>query len=166
MDKSRILQRGEEAKFFVEIKDFDMDDFEFKVELIFGYRQKVLTIEKSQMQKSTKDRWYFVFDTSEMVGKVVARCVWRVQDGDYPDNYREEVDEQVLCFVASTPYPKLALCPMASVDRQVVYDRTEKSSLADYYQVLVDKDRRRIVTADDELVLVLKESEDETEARS
>ena len=157
MDKSRILQRGEEAKFFIEIKDFDMDEYEFKVELVYGYRQTVTTIEKAQMKKSIHGRWFFVFDTDEMVGKVVARCVWRVFDDDCPDNYREEVDEQALCFVASTPYPMLALCPAPSEDRQVVYERTTESGVSELYKYLTDKDGRHIVTADDEYVLILKE---------
>lgn len=157
MDKTRILQRGEEAKFYIGIEGFDMDGRDFRVELIYGYRRHVMTIEKAQMKKSTRDRWYFVFGTEDMVGKVAARCVWSVYDEDFPNNSREEVDEQYLCFVATTPCPQMIPCPACTIDRTVTYERTTESTLAELYKYLCDKDGNRIVSSDDCHILVLKE---------
>ena len=157
MDKTRILQMGEEAKFYIDIEGFDMDGRDFRVELIYGYRRHVMTITKEQMAKSTRDRWYFVFDTEDMLGKVTARCVWSVYDEDFPEDSREEVDEQYLCFVASTPCPQMIPCPACTIDRTVTYERTTESTLAELYKYLCDKDGNRIVSSDDCNILVLKE---------
>ena len=157
MDKTRILQKGEEAKFYLDIEGFDMDGRDFRVELIYGYRRHVMTITKEQMAKSTRDRWYFVFSTEDMLGKVIARCVWSVYDEDFPDDSREEVDEQYLCFVASTPCPQMIPCPACTIDRTVTYERTTESTLAELYKYLCDKDGNRIVSSDDCYMLVLKE---------
>ena len=157
MDKTRILQQGEEAKFYIDIEGFDMDGRDFRVELIYGYRRHVMTITKEQMAKSTRDRWYFVFDTEDMLGKVTARCVWSVYDEDFPEDSREEVDEQYLCFVASTPCPQMIQCPACTIDRAVTYERTTESTLAELYKYLCDKDGNRIVSSDDCYMLVLKE---------
>ena len=157
MDKTRILQQGEEAKFYIDIEGFDMDGRDFRVELIYGYRRHVMTITKEQMAKSTRDRWYFVFDTEDMLGKVTARCVWSVYDEDFPEDSREEVDEQYLCFVASTPCPQMIPCPACTIDRTVTYERTTESTLAELYKYLCDKDGNRIVSSDDCNILVLKE---------
>lgn len=157
MDKTRILQQGEEAKFYIDIDGFDMDGRDFRVELIYGYRRHVMTITKEQMGKSTRDRWYFVFDTEDMLGKVIARCVWSVYDEDFPENSREEVDEQYLCFVATVPCPQMIPCPACTHDRVVTYERTTESTLAELYKYLCDKSGNRIVSSDDCNILVLKE---------
>ena len=34
MDKTRIIQQGEEVKFQVQIADFDMEENDFRVELV------------------------------------------------------------------------------------------------------------------------------------
>ena len=49
MDKTRIIQQGELAKFKVEIANFDMEANDFHVELIYSYRQTVITITKEEL---------------------------------------------------------------------------------------------------------------------
>ena len=160
MDKTRILQQGEEAKFKIEIKDFDMSDGEFKVVLVWGYRRHKMEILKSQMVNGSDGKWYFTFDTTDMVGRVNVECTWQVNDTDFPDGYREERNEQYLCFVVTTPCPKFS-CPSCDyTNNQVVtYTRTEQSSIADLYAYLGCADYDRILTCDDEVILVLKEIE-------
>ena len=63
MDKTRIIQQGEVAKFQVQIKDFDMESNDFRVELIFGYRRHKVTIEKTQMLENG-GTYYFTIDTA------------------------------------------------------------------------------------------------------
>ena len=164
MDKTRILQQGEEAKFQISIKDFDMEANTFSVTLTYGYRRTTVEIAKSQMFQDGSGKWYLVFDTDGMVGRVTARCTWRVPDADCPDGYREETDEQYLCFVASVPCPQFISCPQCSAnDNPVTYTRTEQSSIADEYTYLACADYDRILTCDNEVILVLKTLENENE---
>ena len=157
MDKTRILQQGEEAKFQIAIKDFDMESNDFQVTLIYGYRRTTQLITKGQMVHAADGKWYFTFDTDGMVGRVSIECLWQVPDTDYADDYRQETDEQYLCFVASTPCPQFVACPACTDDHPVTYTRTEQSSIADEYTYLACADYDRIITCDDEIILVKKE---------
>ena len=160
MDKTRILQQGEEAKFKIEIADFDMEAGEFSLQLVWGYRRNRMTIDKSQMVLGSDGKYYFTFDTNDMSGRITAVCTWQVADSDFADDYREEVDEQYLCFVANVPCPQFISCPSCSTsDKPVTYTRTEQSSIADLYAYLGCADYDRILTCDDEVILVLKEVE-------
>ena len=157
MDKTRILQQGEEAKFQIAIKEFDMEANDFQVTLIYGYRRTTQLITKGQMVHAADGKWYFTFDTDGMVGRVSIECLWQVPDTDYQDGYRQETDEQYLCFVASTPCPQFVACPACTDDHPVTYTRTEQSSIADEYTYLGCADYDRIITCDDEIILVKKE---------
>lgn len=162
MDKTRILQQGEEAKFQISIKDFDMEANTFSVTLTYGYRRTTVEIAKSQMFQDGSGKWYLVFDTDGMVGRVTARCTWRVPDADCPDGYREETDEQYLCFVVTTPCPQFIACPACTDQDRVTYTRTEESDVAGLYAYLACADYDRILTCDNEVILVLKTPENET----
>lgn len=157
MDKTRILQQGEEAKFKIEINDFSMDDNEFSVKLICGYRRKVMTIEKNQMFQGPDGKYYFIFDTSEMSNRITALCTWRVPDSDCDDGFREETNEQYLCFVATTPCPQFLSCPDCGSNQPVTYTRTEESSIADLYAYLETIEGDKLISCDNEILLVLKE---------
>ena len=158
MDKTRILQQGEEAKFQIAINDFDMEANDFQVTLIWGYRRTTMLITKSQMVHSADGKWYFTFDTDGMVGRVSIECLWQVPDTDYADGYRQETDEQYLCFVAAVPCTQFISCPQCGAnDHPVTYTRTEQSSIADEYTYLACADYDRIITCDDEIILVRKE---------
>ena len=162
MDKTRILQQGEEAKFKIEIADFAMEDNAFSVQFSWGYRRNVMTIEKNQMFQGPDGKWYFVFDTDDMSGRVTALCTWRVPDSDCNDGFREETNEQYLCFVATTPCPKLS-CPSCNYTQNqvVTYTRTEVSSIADSYAYLETDEGDKIISCDNEIMLVLKEDVNE-----
>lgn len=152
-----IIQQGTEAKFKVEIKDFDMRYDDFKVSLIYGYRRTVIEIPKQQMIVDTDDySYYFIFDTANIVGQVTARCEWYVRDADYPDERQTNVDEQFLCFVAPNPCPKFICCPSCKEDGIVKYTLAEGHNFGDLYFVLADKEYTPIVTSDGENILVLK----------
>ena len=155
-NKNLIIQQGKECKFFVSIEGFDMEAGEFRVELIYGYRRTIVTILKAQMQQDAEGRFFFIFDTDAMVGLVTARCTWRVADDDCPDDYREQADEQPLCFVAATPCPQFACCPACTEEHPVTYTPTEQSDIADHYQYLADHYGNRFITSDDLYLLVLK----------
>lgn len=156
MDKKNIIIQGEEAKYNIAIKDFDMDAGEFTVELIHGYRRGVVTIPKGAMTKGTDGMWYFTFSTEGMTGRVTARCTWHVPDTDFRAGYREEADIQYLCFVTATPCPRFVGCPQCDADGAVTYVRTEQSSVADDYSYLQTSQGDYVITADGEAILVLK----------
>ena len=155
MDKTRIIQQGEEAKFQVQIADFDMEANDFRVELIYGYRRTTVTIEKAQMLENG-GLYFIIFDTDGMVGRVTARCTWLVPDTDAPDGYREKTDEHFLCFVVTTPCPQFLTCPACTDEHKVTYTRTEQSDISDKYQRLADIYDRPLLTVDNEYIFVLK----------
>lgn len=96
MDKKKIIQQGEEAKFSIAIKDFDMDANEFSVQLMHGYRRTVIDIPKEAMIKGSDGKWYFTFSTAGIAGRVTALCTWQVPDTDFRAGYRVETDIQYL----------------------------------------------------------------------
>ena len=155
MDKTRIIQQGEVAKFQVQIKNFDMEANDFRVELIYGMRQQVVTIDKSQMLENG-GTYYFTIDTANMVGRVTARCVWFVPDGDLSGGLREKDDEQYLCFVVTTPCPQFLTCPACTEEHPVTYIRIEQSDIAEKYRRLADCYDRPLLTVDNEYIFVLK----------
>lgn len=160
MDSTRIIQQGEEAKFKIEIKDYDIENGSVELKLVYGYRRNEISIGKNQMFQGSDGKWYFTFSTEGITGRVSVVCTWQVVDTDCDDGYRMEVDEQYLCFVVSTPCPQFVSCPACSTsDLPVTYTRTEQSSIADLYAYLGCADYDRILTCDDEVILVLKEIE-------
>ena len=155
MDNTRIIQQGEVVKFQVQIADFDMEENDFRVELIYGYRRTTVTIEKDQMIENG-GQYYIVFDTEDMVGRVTARCVWLVPDTDVQGSEREKTDEQFLCFVVTTPCPQFLTCPACTDEHPVTYTRTEQSDIAEKYQRLTDRYDRPLLTADGDYIFVVK----------
>jgi len=158
MDKTRILQRGEEAKFHIAIKDYDMEANDFGVKLCYGYRRVTVEITKQQMAHGSDEKWYFTFDTDDMIGRVEVECYWQVPDTDYADGYRLETDRQYLCFVADSPCPKLICSPCVDTAGKVTYIRTEQSSIADEYEYLLTAEGDRLITRDNEYILVQKQN--------
>ena len=149
---SNVLEAGTEAKYFIDIQQegFSMEEDDFTVELRWGMRPKSLMITKQDMIADTSGKYFFEFDTAKMVGKVKAICRYYVPDTDDPDGVREEVDEQFLCFVATTPCPQLLSCPKCGASgHNVTYERTDQSGIASMYQRLCDCDGHPLASADD-----------------
>lgn len=149
MAEITILRRGTEAKCYVAIKDVAMEDIDFKVELIYGYRRTTIEIDKSQMKQDTQGKWFFMFDTDSIIGLVTARCTWILNDTDCPDGERTKVDEQPLCFIADVTCTKLFTCPCAATDSVVTYTFTNESDIASEFLRLCDCDGHPLATSDD-----------------
>ena len=152
MDAKNIIQKGERAKYIVQSNraDFDFGENDFRLEIIYGSRGQKITIEKKDFQL-LNDYWVFSFQTSNIVGKVMARLVMQIGD-------RQEVDEQYIGIVVETPCPQFFRCPKCeSVGHDVTYIRTEESDIAEKYSVLCDCNGVPIVTVDDEYICVLRE---------
>jgi hypothetical protein len=164
MDCKNIILQGEEAKYavLIQYQGFDQETDDFKVELSWGLHGQSLTIEKNQMITTIGSGHYFVFDTSEMVGRVTAKCTWYVPDIDCTDGIRTVTDEQLLCFVAAVPLPKFACVPAPSeCEHYVTYERTEESDIASGYQYLITSQGDRLITTDSEYILVLAPTPEE-----
>ena len=151
MDAKQIIQQGERAKYIVtsQREDFDFGVNDYHLEIIYGMMGSKITIEKTDFQK-LDDYWVFSFPTDNIVGKVMARLVMEIGD-------RQEVDEQYIGVVISTPCPQFFKCPKCeSVGHDVIYDRTEESDIGDKYAMLCDRDGVPIMTSDDEYICVLR----------
>ena len=159
MDTKKIVQQGEEKKCQITIKrtGFVMNDDDFEVKLSWGLMGQSMNITKDQMFSNGRDGWFFIFDTSPMIGPITAECTYYVPDGDYPDGLRTEVDRQYLCFVVSSPLPKCICCPALPVSTGTVsYEFTDESDVAKSYIYLVDSEGRNLVTCDNEKLMVLE----------
>lgn len=161
MDKTRILQQGEEAKFKIAIKDLDMTENFFCLKLIYCYRQEEVKITKEMMFTGSDGEWYFTFGTDGIIGRVEVECIWHVPDTDFEEGYRVETDRQYLAFVADTPDPQLIVCQSVSGDRPVTYTREMESSIADRYEFLMDSEQRILITSDLDIILVNKSNNPE-----
>ena len=151
MDEKNIIQQGERAKFIVtsQREDFDFGENDYHLEIIYGMMGAKITIEKTDFQK-LDNYWVFSFPTDNIVGKVMARLVMQIGD-------RQEVDEQYIGVVISTPCPQFFRCPKCeSVGHDVTYERTEESDIGEKYAILCDRDGVPIMTSDDEYIFVLR----------
>ena len=158
MDATFIIQQGERAKYFVSSKkwNFNFEENGFHLEILYGMFGQKITIQKSDFQY-LDDKWVFSFPTTGMVGPVKARLVMELFDPDCPDDTREEVDEQYIAFVVNTPCPRLLRCPACCVkDREIIYERTEASDIAERYARLADKNGNRFRTSDGGYLFVLR----------
>ena len=151
MDAKQIIQQGERAKYIVTSnrQDFDFGVNDYHLEIIYGMMGSKITIEKTDFQK-LDDYWVFSFPTDNIVGKVMARLVMEIGD-------RQEVDEQYIGVVISSPCPQFFRCPKCeSVGHDVTYERTEESDIGEKYAILCDRDGVPIMTSDDEYICVLR----------
>ena len=142
MDKSRIIQRGTKAKFqvFVGYEGFSMVDDDFAIVLEWGMRGQTLSIPKADMITNDGGEYFIAFDTTDMVGKVKARCTSQVPD-ESVGGTRQEVDEQWLCFIQSDPcvLPSCGCSCSDDDDHQVLYERITTSDMTSQFSVLRDK---------------------------
>ena len=161
MALTRIVQEGEEVKFQITItqQGFNMNEDNFRVKLTYGMLSKELIITKEQMISNDLDEWFFMFDTTGMVGRIKAECSFDVPDSDYPDGFRTEVDRQCILVVISHPLPARICVPVGdSQDHTVIYERTEQSDIAELYAYLTDRRGAHLLTSDGEKMLVLKKN--------
>ena len=136
-----IIQQGDKAKFRVtnERPDFEFTTMDFHLELLYGMQGKSLTIPKSECLVEDDSACVFSFPSDEMVGYVIARMVMEVKDDDEPSGVRQEVDEQMLCFVAAEPCVKLhANIGCEDRDHDVKYEYVPYGEESSVYVILRD----------------------------
>lgn len=146
-----IYHQGEKVKYYIDIADvtgFTQQSDNFRVILRYGMEGGELTIEKSQMFTNEDGRYFFLFDTAKMVGKVHIECQMDVPDTDYSGDIRTEIDRQMLCYVAATTCPQLLICDACTGTHKVTYTRTQESSMQATYEYLCDADGNHLCTTE------------------
>lgn len=177
MTEKDIIQQGEKVKYIITSRNpnFNIEESDFYVELLYGMMGKKLVIRKQDMLYGTDGEYLMQFSTRGMVGKITARTVYFVHDSDItPNGEREEVDEQVIAYVVSTPCPRFICCPKCGDDEHDIhFERTEEPDIAAMYLRLCVTEivtpesggepypiYRPLVTRNDEYLYVLRESAD------
>lgn len=157
MEAKNIIQQGTTAKYAVSIsrEGFDSDTDDFAVRLSWGLMGKSVTIAKSDMTPVKDGRWLLDFTTDQMVGAVTAATMISVSDPDIKGGTMQEADRQVIAFVVTTPNPRLLMCPDGEDGHCVTFERITEPDLSEEYQYLRDSKGRRLVTADNQYLLVL-----------
>lgn len=161
MDCNNIIQQGEQAKYQIAFDRFSFtpNDNDFQIKLSWGMPGSIITIPKSEMVTNAFGEWYFMFDTSDMLGVVTAECTFFVPDTNYDDGYRKEVDRQFICFVAKSPLPQCICLPVdRCTDHTVTYTRTEESDVQSLYVYLTDVNGNKFISSDDKYTTVLRRS--------
>lgn len=133
-----IYQRGQWPKYRVTITDPDfnqkVDDYWFR--LAYGMMGGETVVQKDELITDEDGTAYLAFDTTDMIGKVTVECHYFVPDSDFADGYREEVDMQMLCFVADTPCVQLMCCGCDAREHRVEYKPVYGSDFSTAYLVL------------------------------
>ena len=158
MEAKNILQQGERAKFFVRSDkwNFSFEENSYYLEILYGLQGKKITIQKSEFLY-LNGRFIFSFPTDDIVGAVKARLVMEIFDPDCPEDIRQEVDEQYICFVVPTPCPQMFRCPKCEGHHDIVYERTEESDIGNRYARVCDRDGHPILTVDGGRLFVLRD---------
>ena len=180
MTEKDIIQEGKKVKYIITSRNpnFNIEENDFYVELLYGHMGKKLTIQKSEMLYGTGGEYLMQFSTKGMLGKVTARTVYFVNDADIdPNGEREEVDEQVIAFVVTTPCPMFLNCPKCSYDdHSIRFERTEEPDIMAMYlrlcvtEIITPESGgepypiyRPLITRNDEYIYVLREAVDDLE---
>lgn len=159
MDAKNIIQKGTLAKYLMVFDDkglFDPSMMDFRLELVYGYRHTTKVLQKADLVEATGG-FLFELDTTEVVGKVMARCVMIFPDMDVTGAERPQVDDQWLCFVVDNPCPNVICCPKCDGDHPVSYTRVDESDVGEKYVRLVDLYDRPLLTVDGEYLYALRE---------
>lgn len=164
MDKTKIIQKGDIAKFQVVIKreDFDQVRDNFFVILRWGIPQKDITIEKADMRTDEENHYFMIFNSAPMLGKVQAECHYMVPDTDMDGGVREEIDRQPLGFVVNTGCPEFACRNMCSgMDvKHVAYIRAFRDDVNTLFLNLRDSQQRQLTDSDGKNMRVRKGEKD------
>jgi hypothetical protein len=157
MDAKNIIQQGERAKYFVRSDklNFNFEENSYHLEIIYGMMGQKITIPKSEFQY-LNEHWVFSFPTDKMVGPVVARLHMDIHDPDCPNSIRQEIDDQVIAFIVTVPFPNLLKCPIIEGSKEIIYERTEQSDIAERYARLCDRNHNPLKTSNGEYMFVLR----------
>jgi hypothetical protein len=162
IDKTRIVSRGDIAKFKIEIThaDFDQQADDFKVVLSWGMVKQTMTIDHKDIIHDEDGNFFIVFDSSDMLGLVKAACHYDVADSDMQSGIREEVNYQWLCFVTADPTAKFCCKFEPGGDGHVVYTRVYGGDIHTAYLNLRDSEKKNLIDSNGKQLRVHRADED------
>lgn len=162
IDKTRIVSRGDIAKFKIEIThaDFDQQTDNFYVVLTWGMTNQSMTIPYEDIKRDEDGNFFIVFDSTEMLGLVKAACTYRVADSDMEIGYREEINYQWLCFVTANPTAKFCCKFEPGGDGHVVYTRVYGGDIHTAYLNLRDSEKKNLLDSNGKQLRVHRADED------
>lgn len=162
IEKTRLVSRGDMAKFKIEIThaDFDQQRDKFWVVLHYSMYKQSLTIPYEDIKHDEDGNFFIIFDSSKMLGMVKAACHYLVSDSDAVDGIREEVNYQWLCFVTEEPNTRLCGDFEPGGDGHVVYTRVYAGDVNTAYLNLRDSQKQNILDSDGNQLRVHKTEKD------
>jgi hypothetical protein len=162
IDKTRIVSRGDIAKFKIEIThaDFDQQTDNFYVVLTWGMTNQSMTIPQEDIKHDEDGNFFIVFDSSDMLGLVKAACCYYIPDSDVEGGTREEINYQWLCFVTDDPTPKFCCDFEAGGDGHVVYTRVYAGDVNTAYLNLRDSEKKNLLDSNGKQLRVHRADED------
>jgi len=163
MDKDRIIQQGDTAKYQVIIRheDFDQQTDPFHVAISWGIPEQVLTIDREDMLHDEDGNFFMLVPTAGLVGPMKAYCHYYVTDSDMGSGQREEIDIQMLAFVTDTPCPHIPCCGQcAEDDAHVTYKRVWRSDTRSVWMNVRTADKQPVMDADGKQIRVHKSKEE------
>lgn len=164
MDKDRIIQQGDTAKFQVIIQheDFDQQTDPFRVVVHGGIPDTPVTIDREDMLHDEDGNFFMLMPTAGLVGPLKAECHYTVSDSDFPETgTRNEVDIQFLAFVTDSPCPHIPCCGQCTgAYAHVQYKRVYGGDVNTAWLNLRTSDKQPIVDSDGRQLRVHKSPED------
>lgn len=161
MEVKFFIQEGDVAKFQLQIEhaDFSQATDNFYVVLRWGLFGKSLTIQKSEMSADEDDNFFLIFDSTGMVGQLIAECHYMVPDSDMSGGVREEVDRQVLGIVTTSGNPQTA-CSYTVNSDHVTYTRVWRGDTNTLYLNLRTSTQENITDSNGQQLRVRKQDSD------
>ena len=165
MDKDRIIQQGDTAKYQVVIShpDYDQQRDPFRVIIHCGIPDAAIVIRNVDMLHDEDGNFYMLVPTVGILGKMKAECHYSVSDSDVEGGSRDEVDVQWLGFVTDEPCPRFAKrceCSQGEEHPHVVYTRIYRNDARSLYLNVRTSDKQPVVDADGKQIRVRKEEKD------
>lgn len=159
MDKDRIIQQGDTAKFQVIIhdEDFDQQTDPFRVVVHGGIPDTPITIDRADMLHDEDGNFFMLVPTAGLVGPLKAYCHYYVPDSDMGRGQREEIDIQMLAFVTDTPCVHLMCCGCDAREHRVEYKPVYGSDYSTAYLVLRTSEQEVLRDSDGNAFRIRKE---------
>ena len=164
MNKDKIIQKGDTAKYQLTIthQDFDQQRDDFFVILHYGMAGGTMRICKEQMTHDEDGNWFLLFQTANLpLGQVKAETHYMVPDSDIEGGIREEVEWDWLGFVTDSPCPHFAgKCACHCDAEHVTFKRVWRGDVNSLYMNLRTSDGEYVKDNDGNQMVVRKGDKD------
>lgn len=163
MDKDKIIQKGDVAKYQIAIthEDFDQHRDDFYVVLHYGMTNKKLRIDKQDMVEDESNQFFLMFPSSDMTGMIKAETHYLVPDYDMDDMVRDEVEWSCLGFVTDSHCPLFSChcrcdCCDENDNNHVKFKRVWRSDVSSLFLYLRTRRGEPFMCSDEMMLRVPK----------